>query len=65
MKKIVKVINRTGLAKDTQVIVDGKKLPLSHLMSVDIQIRPDKLTTAIIELRVDDLEALANVDINK
>ena len=65
MKKVVRVVNKSGLVHDTEIIVDGKKLPLSHLMNVDVRIRPDEFVTAVIELRVDELETLASVDIIK
>lgn len=63
MDKIVRVENVTGNPLDTKVIVDGKALPLSHLMDVDIRIRPDEIVSVSVELKVDDLNILGKVDV--
>lgn len=61
MNHTVTVTNKTGYPTDTEVIIDGKKLPLSHLMDVDINIRPDEIVVASVRLKVDNLEILGNL----
>jgi len=62
MHKIVQIVNKTGYPKDTEVIVDGKPLPLSHMMNVGVSITPDNII-ARVELRVDELDTLAKVNL--
>lgn len=62
MKNKVTITNKTGNPDDTEIVVDGKKLPLSHMMSVDISIHPDNgQVLANVELIVDDLDILGEV----
>ena len=61
MKKQVRVINKTGMPQDTQVVIDGKKLPLSHLLKVDINITPDHYNTVDVRLIVDDIDVVADI----
>lgn len=62
MDNPVRIVNKTGYPRDTEIIVNGKSLPLSHLMEVDIRIRPDEVVVATVELRVDDIEMLGTLD---
>lgn len=59
MINVVRVLNSTGNPRDTEIIVGGEKLPLSHLMRVDISIRPDEVVVATVELMVDDIDMLS------
>lgn len=61
MGKVVKVINKTGSPADTQVIVDGKMLPLSHMLNVDVAVRPDGPVVARVSLLVDEVDTLAKL----
>ncbi len=51
----VSVVNKTGSPTDTEVRINGKLVPLTHLMSVKIVIHPDNGTTAILELRAEEI----------
>ncbi len=65
MSGVVRITNSTGNPKDTKIIVDGKLLPLSHIMDVTIHISPEGQITAGVRLIVDDLDTLAQVNVQE
>ena len=57
----VRVVNTTGIPKDTQIFIDDVELSKSAMASVDIRMRPDEIVTAAVELFVNDIDVIAEL----
>jgi len=56
MKNKVSISSNTLEPKSVIVTIDGKEIPHSRLMGVDIYIRPDSVISAKVELIIDELD---------
>ena len=54
--KDVRILNNTGLPKDTKIYIGDALVPLSSVRSLDISYRPDEFSTAKVELKIDELD---------